>query len=116
MGWLTNSVKKYLTQRQVESYDECLNRLRQAGAQPFGTTTERTEQLEEDLARAVLMIHTLIEACVRKGVFTREEVAAVAHEIDLFDGIADGKLDPTVVRPSPPPPPEGPEAAATRWT
>ena len=64
-------------------------------------TAQRVEQLEDDLARSVLLIHTLAEACVQKGVFTREEIAEAAAEIDLFDGVADGKLDPAAVRPQP---------------
>ncbi len=47
----------------------------------------------------MLLIHTLAEACIAKGVFTREEIAQAAAEIDLLDGTADGKLDPAVVRP-----------------
>ena len=56
------------------------------------------EQLEDDLARAVLLIHTLAEACILKDVFSREEIARAASEIDLFDGTADGELDPAVIR------------------
>ena len=106
MGWLTHSIKKYLAEGQYETYEQCVARLRESNNTPHGgTTADRAAQLEDDLARAVLMIHTLVEACVRKGVFTREEIAQVSAQIDLLDGTADGQLDPAVVRPTPPPPP-----------
>jgi hypothetical protein len=112
VSWYTKSIRKYLTAEQCESYEDCLARVRRSNPQPYSTTADHAEQLEEDLARAVLLIHTLTEACIRKGVFTREEVAQVSREIDLFDGVADGRLDPTVVRPAPPTPPKPLEA---RW-
>ena len=31
---------------------------------------------------------------MRKGVMTREEIAAVANQLDMLDGQADGKLAP----------------------
>ena len=115
MGWLTHSIKKYLTEGQYESYEQCVARLRQNNSPHADTTADRAAQLEEDLARAVLMIHTLVEACVRKGVFTREEMARVSAEIDLLDGTADGQLDPAVVRPAPPAPPAVRKPPDERW-
>jgi hypothetical protein len=105
MGWLTHSLNKYLSEGHCETYEEYVARLRRSNAPPISTTVDRMTQLEDDLARAVLIIHTLVEACVRKGVFTREEIAQVSAEVDLWDGVADGQLDPATVRPLPPPPP-----------
>ncbi len=101
MSWLTNSIRKYVSGEQIETYDQCVSRLRHVQLGPNVTTGDRVEQLEDDLARAVLLIHTLTEACIVKGVFTREEIARAASEIDLFDGTADGKLDPAVIRSEP---------------
>ena len=56
------------------------------------STGQRIEQLEDDLARAALVIHSLVEMCVRQGVFTADELAVVMEEVDLWDGVADGKL------------------------
>lgn len=113
MGWFSHSIRKYLKEGQYETYEGKLNRIRESRGPAYGSITERAEQLEEDLARAVLLIHTLTEACVRKGFFTREEVAQVASEIDLLDGVADGQLNPAAVRPTPPQPPQPP--VETRW-
>lgn len=98
MSWLTNSISRYVSGEQCETYDQCVSRLRQEQLGPNVTTADRIEQLEDDLARAVLLIHTLTEACILKGIFTRDEIARAANEIDLFDGAADGKLDPAVLR------------------
>jgi len=98
MSWLTNSMSRYVSGEQSETYEQCVSRLRQIQVGTNVTTADRVEQLEDDLARAVLLIHSLTEACILKGVFTREEIARAATEIDLFDGAADGKLDPAVLR------------------
>ena len=55
-------------------------------------SSENIEALEENLSRALLLIHSLTEALVRKGLMTREEIAAVASQLDMLDGQADGKL------------------------
>jgi hypothetical protein len=98
MSWTTNALRKYLTGGRQETFDQCLSRLRHGDGGPQISAAERIEQLEDDLARAVLLVHTLVEACVKNGVFTRREIVAVAQEIDLFDGVADGRLDPAAVR------------------
>jgi hypothetical protein len=59
---------------------------------------DRIDELEDDIGRLSLMMHALAEACVRKGVFSREEIASIADELDLLDGQADGKLDPAALR------------------
>jgi hypothetical protein len=99
MSWTSKAVRRHLTGEQCETFDECIERLRTAAGDPPPSPAIRIAQLEDDLARAVLLIHSLTEACVQKGIFTREEIAKTAAEIDMFDGIADGKLDPKVVRP-----------------
>ncbi|HYW79607.1 MAG TPA: hypothetical protein VE890_08520 [Thermoguttaceae bacterium] len=101
MSWTLNAIKKHITGEQCETFEECVSRLRHrdADAHTSENTAARVEQLEGDLARAVLLIHALTEACLERGVFTREEIAQAAAEIDLLDGVADGKLDPATVRP-----------------
>ena len=99
MSWLSNSLRKHLSGEQCETYEECLARMRHGSDQAPVSPAERVALLEDDLARAVLLVHTLVEACIRKGVFTREEIIQAARQIDLFDGVADGKLDPAAVRP-----------------
>ena len=99
MSWTSKAIRRHLTGEQCETFDELAARMRRAESDPPPSPVVRIAQLEDDLARAVLLIHSLTEACVQKGIFTREEIARTAAEIDMFDGIADGKLDPKVVRP-----------------
>ena len=53
---------------------------------------------KNDLARSTLLIYALSESCIQKGILTREDIDAAVDEIDLFDGVADGRLDPAVVQ------------------
>jgi len=98
MSWTSRTVRRHLTDEQCETLDECIARMQGTEEDP-PPLHMRIAQLEDDLARAVLLIHSLAEACVEKGIFTREEIAEAAAEIDMLDGIADEKLDPKVVRP-----------------
>jgi hypothetical protein len=58
--------------------------------------TRRSEEsaaaLAENVARTALLLHSLVETLVRKGLVAREEISAVFQELDLLDGQADGKL------------------------
>lgn len=99
MSWSSHAIKKYLSKREVETFDQRLSRYRHARVDPEVQTTDRVAQLEDDLARALLLIEALAEACVRHGVVSREQIAKAAEKLDLLDGVADGKLDPSVIRP-----------------
>ena len=93
MSWTTRSLCGQ------ETFDECIERLRNADTVGEVPAADRMDLLEDDLARALLVIHTLTEACIQRGVFTREELNQMAAQVDLWDGVADGKLDPAVIRP-----------------
>jgi len=99
MSWTTNAIRKTLTGKQCETFEDCLRRMRDGSGNIDLGIADRVAQLEDDLARAVLLIHTLAEACIRKGVLTRDEIAEAARKVDLLDGTADGRLDPSAVRP-----------------
>lgn len=55
---------------------------------------QRVERLEDDLARMGLLTLALANLCVDKGVLTADEVKARMAEIDLADGVEDGKAGP----------------------
>lgn len=102
MSWLAKSIKSYLTGEEFESMEDRVTRLRSETIEIQANPKDRVQELEDDLARATLLIYVLCEACIQKGVMTREEFETAAAEIDLFDGVADGRLDPAVVRPQSP--------------
>ncbi|HYW79608.1 MAG TPA: hypothetical protein VE890_08525 [Thermoguttaceae bacterium] len=60
---------------------------------------ERIEQTEVDLARMLLLAMTVNRVLVRKGVVASGDIGRVAKTLDLMDGTADGKLDPSMLRP-----------------
>jgi hypothetical protein len=52
----------------------------------------RVEELEGDLAEAALLLRTLSDLCVQKGLVSAEEVMARAEYLDGLDGVVDGRL------------------------
>jgi hypothetical protein len=59
----------------------------------------RLDETEADLGRTLLLTMSVNQILVRKGFLSPAEIAHVAGELDMADGIADGKLDPATVRP-----------------
>ena len=97
--WTMYTISRYFADRHRELIDQRVRRYRKEARDRRVQVGDRLDQLEDDLGRAVLLIQSLAEACLQKGVFTREELARLAEQIDLADGVADGKLDPAVLRP-----------------
>jgi hypothetical protein len=60
---------------------------------------ERIQVLEDQLARVAMLARGLADACLAKGVMSRDELAHHLLEADLADGAEDGGLDPTVALP-----------------
>ncbi|MFT6082120.1 MAG: hypothetical protein ACI8UD_001655 [Planctomycetota bacterium] len=60
-----------------------------ASKQEMGT---RIEELEQDLGEATLLLRTLADLCVHKGVVTEEEMMQKAQQLDALDGVVDGRL------------------------
>ncbi len=70
---------------------ERTNRMRQAQA--------RVLQLEEDVARVALLSRAVAEMCLRKGLFTKRELAEQLVATDIIDGALDFGLDPALTLP-----------------
>jgi hypothetical protein len=62
-----------------------------------GNQLRRLETLEYNFGRMLLLLHTLSETALRNGVVPAEQLTAVYRELDLRDGIADDRLDPSAV-------------------
>lgn len=52
----------------------------------------RVEELERDLGQAGLIIESLLTVLEETGTLKRDEVAKRAVEVDMADGLGDGKL------------------------
>lgn len=53
---------------------------------------ERMDEIEDDLGRIALLARALADLCIRKGLLTKDELTAMASEVDLSDGTEDGKV------------------------
>lgn len=111
--WTLYAINKYFGDRHRESIDARIKRMRERTRVDL---VDDVRQLEADLGRALLLVQALSEACIEKGLFSREELAVIAERVDLDDGAADGRLDPATLRP---PTDERPPAASPeehlRW-
>jgi len=56
-------------------------------------------RLEADLARVALLLRTLADLSLAKGLVTKEELARHLLAADLADGVQDERLDPRAVMP-----------------
>jgi hypothetical protein len=70
---------------------ERANRMRQAQA--------RVLQLEEDIARVALLSRAVTELFLKKGLFTKRELAEQLVATDIVDGALDFGLDPALALP-----------------
>ena len=59
-------------------------------------SNKRIQELESEIAQLTLVVEALIETLVKNGDTTREDLAARIAEIDLKDGVEDGKITPPV--------------------
>ncbi len=70
-----------------------------------GTAEQRLRQSEDDLASMLLLAAGVRWALLDAGVLSKSDLAEAIRRLDLADGVADGKLDPSVTRPAPQPKP-----------
>ena len=97
--WTMLSISKYFGARHKELMDAKIKRYRAQARDSRFDQDARLAQLEDDFARALLVIHSLAETCIAKGVFTQAELMEITERVDLEDGVADGKLNPETIRP-----------------
>ncbi|MCH2123755.1 MAG: hypothetical protein MK165_03125 [Pirellulaceae bacterium] len=98
------SVLRYLNHdwwqtQEIERCEQEMRDLRRKSSRQRATLHDEIDEVNDDLARTVLLLHALVQACLRKGLLTREDITAVATELDLKDGVQDGKLNPQLARP-----------------
>jgi hypothetical protein len=89
----------FFTARELNQLEERERRRREQQRRWRRADHQRIEVLEEQLARVAMLARGLADACLSKGVLTREELAGFLLEADLADGVEDGGLDPDVALP-----------------
>lgn len=58
----------------------------------------RLDDVESDLGRTLLLAMAVNRTVVVKGVLSSSEITQAARQLDLSDGVEDGKLDPACLR------------------
>jgi hypothetical protein len=84
----------YTLQGEMEEADRRRRRAHLTAVRARLRLQQRVEQLEDDLARVGLVTMALAKLCVDKGVLTLDELNAQMSEIDLADGVEDGRAPP----------------------
>jgi len=113
MGWLRELAGKQWEPQQLERLDDRIAALRSNGqtdqaddaaaaddgsdifgfepeAAPAEQETVALEEVQAELARTTLILGALTEACIRRGIFTREQLAS----------LADGSASPEILEPA----------------
>jgi hypothetical protein len=85
--------------RQLDQAEVARRRAQLATVRARLRMQKRVAQLEDDLARMGLLTMALAHICVDKGVVTTEELKERMREIDLADGVEDGKPAPGATEP-----------------
>jgi hypothetical protein len=84
---------------QIEDRDRIRRRAHLASVRARLRLQQRVEQLEDDLARVGLVTLALAKLCVEKGVLSPDELNAKMSEVDLADGVEDGRASPDATEP-----------------
>ena len=99
MTWTRHLLHDFWTAREFNRIDDerrAANQVRRRrqriDKQRIEEHAERIEQLEDDLGEAMLVVRTLADLCIRKGVISEAEFAEHARHLDGLDGTIDGKM------------------------
>lgn len=84
MGWLRQLKESYWQPTQVDQLDSKLEPLRLSDTSAAQQSPiERFVEVERDLGRLTLVTQALVEACVRKGLLSHDEIAEIIGAVDL---------------------------------
>lgn len=101
MSWSRFFFHDFWTAREFDRVDRQLRMQSAADRRTRGELRERVKELEDDLGRMALLTRAMLDACLQKGVLTRDEITGMMMKADLADGKTDGRLDPKRMRPGP---------------
>jgi hypothetical protein len=92
MSWTRYLFHDFWTATALNEMEDNLARHRFAVSRMRTNHKRREGDLEDEIGRLALMVHALTNACIKKGVLTKDEIAVMMHELDLQDGVQDGQL------------------------
>ena len=96
--WTDNGFATRQITDRFEHLTEQVHAARLEGAADLRGLLSAIHQLETDIGRTLLKVHTLVHVLEEKGVISTQELAARASELDAMDGVTDGVLDPKLFR------------------
>jgi len=66
------------------------------GSTRVDTSTQSVgvREMQKELGRHRLIIEVLVRALIEKGLYTRDQLNALANLVDMEDGIRDGRIKP----------------------
>lgn len=99
MNSIDSLLKQALDPNVVSELRARLETLRVGRANQMRQAQARVLQLEEDVARVALLSRTLAELLLKKGLFTKRELAEQLVATDIVDGALDFGLDPALTLP-----------------
>ena len=109
MSWTRFLLHDFWTAREFNKIDDgrrarrkSSRRRRNQHASERAAVSNRIDELEQDLGEAVLLLRTMSDLCVAKGVISAEEMMAKAEELDAQDGVTDGRMSKPVDPDKPP--------------
>ena len=71
----------------------------------ISSADKRIKQLEDELGQMTILVESLLECIEAQGLVSRDQIAQKIGEIDMRDGVIDGRMtknEPTEVKPSKP--------------
>jgi len=99
MGIARYLFNDWFTAQELDAVDDKLAKQDRQRQRDRKQTEARIRQLELNLARVALLARALAETCVEEGRIPMEALKAKIAACDLFDGVEDGGLDPSVAFP-----------------
>jgi hypothetical protein len=69
----------------------------ETGPPPLSSIQSRksgVHELQKEVDRLRLLVEVLVRALVEKGIYTRDQLNALANLVDMEDGVRDGRIKP----------------------
>jgi len=87
--WLFND---WFTAHELDQVDQKLEQHNARMEAEADAAADAISGMRADIERLALLVHSLGELCLEHGVLTREQLRKRMLEIDLRDGVRDGRL------------------------
>ena len=104
--WTAFASAKYFARKERQRLEQRLEQRRKRDHKRHVRLKleEQTAQVEDDLGRMLLLAVALRKVLLDNKLVSQGDIAQQARALDLSDGTADGKLEPSTLRPQPKPP------------